>query len=334
MNRATGQTLPLRDAALQGWMSDTLFALNQYATGYVTSIFMEPFKGYWVYVQAPQGVILSIDNTPTRQVTISGQPSRSKLALVDGRLSVSGEGWLVPLKLSRNGQVLSTIQIGVSPKANDGLDALDLLSPPSLRQWIPEWVTFGSIVRVGRSESLLYADIRTPSAKPQVWDLLIEAPATGDLTVSWDNLNERVPSDTRLLLVDPDTGETRYMRTTSGYTFALQNGIKRLKVIAERRVGGGLKVVGLRPETTRGGQLIARFALTESAEVESRLLTLTGRLVAVIQPRKLMVAGEQRLVWDGRGVNGELPKGFYLLEVRAYGERGEQTRAVMPVRWK
>ncbi|MEZ8219962.1 component of the Tol biopolymer transport system, partial [Candidatus Fervidibacteria bacterium JGI MDM2 JNZ-1-D12] len=183
MNRATGQTLPLRDAALQGWMSDTLFALNQYATGYVTSIFMEPFKGYWVYVQAPQGVILSIDNTPTRQVTISGQPSRSKLALVDGRLSVSGEGWLVPLKLSRNGQVLSTIQIGVSPKANDGLDALDLLSPPSLRQWIPEWVTFGSIVRVGRSESLLYADMRTPSAKPRVWDLLIEAPATGDLTV-------------------------------------------------------------------------------------------------------------------------------------------------------
>ncbi len=334
MNRATGQTLPLRDAALQGWMSDTLFALNQYATGYVTSIFMEPFKGYWVYVQAPQGVILSIDNTPTRQVTISGHPSRSKLALVDGRLSVSGEGWLVPLKLTRNGQVLSTIQIGVSPKASDSLDALDLLSPPSLRQWIPEWVTFGSIVRVGRSESLLYADMRTPSAKPQVWDLLIEAPATGDLTVSWDNLNERVPSDTRLLLVDPDTGETRYMRTTSGYTFALQNGIKRLKVIAERRVGSSLKVVGLKPETTRGGQLIVRFALTESAEVESRLLTLTGRLVAVIQPRKLMVAGEQRLVWDGRGVNGELPKGLYLLEVRAYGERGEQTRAVMPVRWK
>ncbi len=333
-NRATGQTLSLRDASLQGWMSDTLFALNQYATGYVTSIFMEPFKGYWVYVQASQGVILSIDNTPTRQAVISGQPSRSKLALVDGRLSVGDDGWTVPIKLSRNGQVLSTIQIGVSSKANNGLDALDLLSPPSLRQWVPEWVTFGSVAAIGRSETLLYADMRSTSAQPKVWDLIVETPTAGDLTISWEGLNERVPSDMRLLLIDPDTGETRYMRTTSGYTFASQNGVKRLQVVAERRIGTGLRIVGLRPEITRGGQLIARFTLTEPAEVESKLLTLTGRSVAVVQPRRLMPAGEKYLIWDGRSVNGGLPKGIYLLEVRAYGERGEQTRAVMPVRWR
>jgi len=320
--------LPLRDAALRGWLSDTLFALNQFATGYVTSIFVEPFKGYWVYVQAPQGVELLIDNTPTRQMVLTGQTARSRQALIDGRLSITDDGWLLPLKLTRNGQELSTVQIGVSSKASDNIDPLDLLTPPPLRQLVPEWVTFASVARTGRSETLLYADVRSPSARPQVWDLVVDAPSIngGDLTVSWDNLNERVPSDLRLMLVDPDTGETRYMRTTSGYTFTLRDGVKRLRVVAERRLGGGLRIVGIKAEPTRGGQLIARFTLTESAEVEVKLLSLTGRVISVVQPRRLMPMGEHRIVWDGRSVNGGLPKGSYLLEIKAYGERGEQVR--------
>ncbi len=333
-NRATGQTLTLREASLQNWMSDTLFALNQFATGYLTSVFMEPFKGYWVYVQAPQGVILSIDNTPTKQATVSGQPSRSKLALADGRLSLGDDGWLVPIKLVRDGQVLSTIQIGVSPQANDSLDGLDLLSPPSLRHWIPDWVTFGSVVRIGRSETLLYADVRAPSAKPQIWDLAIETSSSNErLTISWDKINERAPSDVRLVLVDLDTGEARYMRTTNGYTFALKDGMKRLRLIAERRVGSGLRIVGMKPEVNRGGKLLVRFTLTETAEVECKLMTLTGRLISVVQPRRLMAAGEQRIFWDKRSANASLPKGLYLFEVQAYGERGEQVRAIMPLRW-
>jgi len=39
-----------------------------------------------------------------------------------------------------------------------------------------------------------------------------------------------------------------------------------------------------------------------------------------------MPMGEHRIVWDGRSVNGGLPKGSYLLEIKAYGERGEQVR--------
>ena len=328
VNRATNETLPLRDAALRGWLSDTLFALNQLATGYVTSIFVEPFKGYWVYVQAPQGVELLIDNTPTRQMVLTGQTARSRQALIEGRLSVADDGWLLPLKLTRNGQELSTVQIGVSSKASDNIDPLDLLMPPSLRQWVSEWVTFASVARTGRSETLLYADVRATSARPQVWDLVIDAPSSNgeNLTISWDSLNERVPSDVRLILIDPDSGETRYMRTTSGYTFALRDGLKRLRIVAERRLGAGLRIVGVKAEPTRGGQLIVRFTLTESAEVEAKLLTLTGRLISVVQPRRLMSMGEHRIVWDGRSVNGGLPKGSYLLEIKAYGERGEQVR--------
>jgi protocatechuate 3,4-dioxygenase beta subunit len=328
MNQATNETLPLRDAALRGWLSDTLFALNQLATGYVTSIFIEPFKGYWVYVQAPQGVVLLIDNTPTRQTVLTGQTSRSKQALIDGRLSIAEDGWLLPLKLTRNGQELSTVQIGISSKASDNIDPLDLLTPPSLRQWVPEWVTFASVARTGRSETLLYADVRAPSARPQVWDLVVDAQSSDgeNLTISWDSLNERVPSDVRLILINPDTGETRYMRTTSGYTFALRGGAKRLRIVAEPRLGAGLRIVGIKAEPTRGGQLIARFTLTESAEVEAKLLTLTGRLISVVQPRRLTPVGEHRIVWDGRSVNGGLPKGSYLLEIKAYGEQGEQVR--------
>mgnify|MGYP001770869544 CR=1 FL=1 len=333
-NRATNESLSLRDAVLRGWLRDTLFALNATATGYVTSLFMEPFKGYWVFVDAPQGVVLLIDNTPTRVEVTQSRSKTRLLPLADGRLTVGENGWVLPLRLVQNGEVVSTVQIGMSPNATNGVDALDLPMPPSLRQWVPDWVTFGSVLKSGRSEVVLYSDIRTPSARPQVWDLVVEVSQRDvPLSLSWDGLNERVPADVRLTLVDLDTGEARYMRTTTGFTFAPREGVKRLRIIAERRSGTGLRIVGLRAEPMRGGQLLARFTLTEPAQVEAHLRTLTGRLVATVLPRRFLSAGEQRIVWDGRSVSSGLPKGIYLLEVRAEGERGEQVRAVMSVRW-
>lgn len=334
-NLATGQVLPLRDAVLQGWLRDTLFALNQTATGYVTSLFLEPFKGYWVYVEAPRGVALLIDNIPTRQELVAAREERpSRWAKLDGRLSVGEGGWLLPLRLSQEGQEVSVVQIGVAPQATDSLDAADLPIPPSLRQWVPAWTTFGSVLQNGRGETLLYADVRAPSPRPKVWDLIVEAPQQGNLTLSWEGLNERVPADVRLTLVDLDTGETRYMRTTGGYTFLARDGVKRLRVIADPRTNGGLRIVGLKAEAVRGSGLTIRWTLTESAYVEVQLRSLTGRLVSIVQPRRLLTAGEQRLLWNGRGSGVNLPKGLYLLEVRAEGERGEQVKAVFPVRWQ
>lgn len=329
MDLATGQTMGLRDAVLQGLLRDALFALNATATGYFTSAVLDPFRGYWVRVEGARGVLLLIDNTPIRSVAPSRLSRLGRPALPDG------DGWLLPLRLEQNGETVGTVQVGMNSKASDGADVWDMPLPPSLRQWSPAWVTFGVVSGAGRGAELWLADMRSLSSRPQGWDLVVEGQQGGTMTLVWDSLNELVPSEYRLMLIDLDSGEQRYMRTSGNYTFELRDGLKRLRLIAERRSGAGLKIVGLRQQPSlRGGGVIVSFALTESAFVEARLRSLTGRMVQVIQPRRLLSSGEHRLVYDGRGVQGGLPKGLYLLEVYAQGEKGEQVRAVVPIRWR
>lgn len=327
---ATGQTLGFREATLQGWVRDSLFALNVAGTGYFLARALEPFRGYWVRVEASNGVALLIDNTPTRSVA----PSRATSAFPSlvPRLSPK-DGWLLSLRLKQNGEELAAVQFGMASNASDGLDNSDIPAPPPLREWSPNWVTFGFIAGANsRSPTLLLSDIRSLSAKPKVFDLLVEGRFDSSVTLVWDNLNEVVPPEYRLMLVDPETGEHRYMRTSSSWTFNVGDGAKRLQVVVERRLGSGLRIVGARQESGRGNIVMVRFVLTEPALVEGRLVSLTGRLIQIAQPRKMLPVGENRLTLDGRSAGTSLPKGLYLLELLAYGEKGEQVRTVVPVR--
>ncbi|GBC99456.1 Protein TolB [bacterium HR17] len=339
INRANGQNLSLRDAVLQGLLRDALFTLNASGTGYDLSATLDPFRGYWVRVEASQGVILQIDNAPVVNrmallVTNAGRPSRMAR---EGRLALSDkDGWLLPLTLRNADGVIATLQIGMNRAASDGPDALDVPLPPPLRQLVPAWTTFAIVSGTGRGEGLWASDIRSLSARPQAWDILVEGQSNAPLTLTWDNLNDLVPNDYRLTLVDLETGDARYMRTTTSYTVELRGGVRRLRVIAERRTGAaGLRIVGLRQQPSRGGALAVQFALTEPAFLEGRLLTLTGRVVQVVQPRRWFPSGDHRLRWDGRGrADNLLPQMPYLLELTAIGERGEQVRATLLVRWR
>lgn len=334
VNRANNQRLTLRDAVVQGLLRDSLFTLNLTGTGYQLSSTIDPFLGYWVRVEASQGVILLIDNRPINRMAELSPVSLNRQKTLSGRVAfLADQGWLVSLTLRSSDIEMGSVQIGMHQNASDGPDALDVPLPPSLRQFIPDWLTFAVVGTAGRSVGLWASDIRSLSPRPQAWDLIVEGTTGSLLTLTWDRLNEALPADYRLTLVDLDTGEARYMRTTSGYTFTLRDGVKRLRVIAERRTGIGLKVVGLRQLPTRGNALAVQFALTEPAVVEGRLLSLTGRLVDVVHPRRWLPSGEHRLMWDGRSrASGTLPAMPYLLELVATGERGEQVRATLLVR--
>lgn len=335
INRANNQRLTLREAILQGLLRDALFTQGFTGLGYQLSSTLDPFKGYWVKVEAPQGVILLIDHRPVNRLAAPSPMAKrpSRMAQL-GRFALSdGEGWVLPLVLKDETGQLGVVQIGMSQGASDGPDALDVPMPPSLRQFIPEWFTFAIVGMAGRSAGLWASDIRSLSSRPQSWEIVVEGMAGKSVTLTWDRLNEVVPTDYRLTLIDPDTGDARYLRTTVGYTLTLSNGVKRLQVIAERRSGAGLKVVGLRQLPTRGNILAVQFALTEPAFVEGRLLSLTGRVVDIVQPRRWFSAGEHRLMWvRGQGTGDKLPAMPYLLELVATGERGDQMKATLLVR--
>ena len=337
INRANNQRFTLREAVLQGLLRDALFTQGFTGVGYQLSSTLDPFKGYWVKVEASQGVILLIDHRPVNRLAAPSPMAKrpSKMAQL-GRFALSdGEGWVLPLVLKDETGQLGVVQIGMSQGASDGPDALDVPMPPSLRQFIPEWFTFAIVGMAGRSAGLWASDIRSLSSRPQSWEIVVEGMAGKSVTLTWDRLNEVVPADYRLTLIDLDTGDARYLRTTVSYTFTLSNGVKRLQVIAERRSGAGLKVVGLRQLPTRGNILAVQFALTEPAFVEGRLLSLTGRVVDIVQPRRWFSAGEHRLMWGrGQGAGDKLPAMPYLLELVATGERGEQMKATLLVRMR
>ncbi|MCS7223453.1 MAG: carboxypeptidase regulatory-like domain-containing protein [Armatimonadetes bacterium] len=326
-NLQTGQTLALREAVLQGWIRDALFALNPEGTGYVLASVLDRFRGYWVRVEATAGVALILDNTPTR----STKELMADAAAVKRSVSVSSGGWLLPLTVTRNGTELGSVTVGLAEIASTGNDSYDIPLPPPLRQFNEKWVTFAIVSRDGRGSGLMAQDVRPPSPKPQFFDLLIEGTFDGPVTLNWGNLNELVPKGYRLRVLDPETGVQRSLRTLSGYTFEAKNGSKRLTLIVERVSGVGLKILAARQERTRGAIPTIQFTLTDDAVVEGRLVSLTGRVIEIVQPPKMLPAGTHRLAVATRSPTGTLSRGLYLMELKAENDLGERTRAIVRV---
>jgi hypothetical protein len=74
------------------------------------------------------------------------------------------------------------------------------------------------------------------------------------------------------------------------------------------------------------------FTLSAPGAVRVEVVNLAGRVVAAPVDRAACGAGTQRVLWDGRGVQGTVvPAGQYLIRIRAQGERGGQVEAVRPL---
>ncbi|MGQ9463364.1 MAG: hypothetical protein ACUVRR_09985 [Candidatus Fervidibacter sp.] len=94
-----------------------------------------------------------------------------------------------------------------------------------------------------------------------------------------------------------------------------------------------MRIVGLKATPTRGQGVIIQFALTKPAQVQAKILTLTGRLVAVLGEQRSQGAGMQRLVWRGVANDGtKISGGIFIVRVMATDDEGRQVQAVTTIR--
>ena len=79
--------------------------------------------------------------------------------------------------------------------------------------------------------------------------------------------------------------------------------------------------------TRAGGQFT--FVLSQPGRVILTVRNPTGRAVAQVSAGRSATAGLNAVAWSGRDSRGaSLPRGRYLVELRAAGETGQVARAV------
>ena len=144
-----------------------------------------------------------------------------------------------------------------------------------------------------------------------------------------------LPHDLSVVLEDPASGQTVYLRTSGGYSFTprARETTRELRLTASRGGVTALQVQSLSGLASRSGGAQVAFTLSAAAACTVRVTNMAGREVRVVEEEKLRPAGNNIVLWDGRSHLGvKAPPGLYLLQVTAQTTSGQSVRAVSALR--
>ncbi|MFM7320978.1 MAG: FlgD immunoglobulin-like domain containing protein [Armatimonadota bacterium] len=297
------------------------FAWDPDGAAYVptTSLDGGAWKGYWLRVYAPAGVVLLLPgpDAPTRSVktTRSIAPRRTT------------PEWTVRVS-ARVGASTETVALGAAPGATDGVDARwDRELPPD-----PEPRMAFGFAAAGHGGGRAVGDFRSAAnARRATWKLRLSSPVAGEATLRWEGLST-LPRGARLRMTDDATGESFPLDRRSRWTAALAAGATRtFTITAESARTTPLAIAGLRTRSTRGESVRIEYALTGPADVEVTVSTLAGKVLRRLDAGRAEAGSTRSVLWDGRGEQGPLPAGSYLLTVTARGDDGSAARQMRPV---
>ncbi|MCS7208399.1 MAG: carboxypeptidase regulatory-like domain-containing protein [Fimbriimonadales bacterium] len=290
-------------------------ALWGYSFGsYLATTRLKVWEGYWVYAYRDTRLVIP----PSAQATSS--ESRS--------VSASPTGWRLTLEV-QSGELRDRAYVGVSRAATAGYDSEhDLLKPPPLGS---EYV-YISLPRLnwGEQSGLYGVDIQ-PATRSTSWEFAVETSQPNrEVTLRWPDM-QQLPRSANLVLVNLDTGERRYLRTTGAYTFRTgASGVSRfrLEMASSSRL---LRIQQVQISAGRGNQHTIAFQLTGDATVQVNILS-GGKVVRQLLHQATRSGGLQQAIWDGRDQNGiALPPGAYTVEIQAVSEDGQVARATAPL---
>jgi hypothetical protein len=312
-----GQTVSLNDASNlvepYAWRWDG----SQYQLVYDASILngvtnrVQAWEGVWMFAQQPVRLLIS---PPSTRAASSGRASRGEKS-----------GWSVTLFAQAQGKV-GQVLFG----AAEGTRGLSVTQPPS-----PPGGEAGLQIRLIRNGHPLLADVRTDTRSTRnTWEVEVQVPAGDDdrATLWWQNVH-RAPRGVNPVLVDLQTGERRFLRHTSSYTFAVsrQGGTYRFRIEMVPQ-GELLRITNVRVSGGRSqGAYTLSFDVNAGAQLEVNVLS-AGKVVRRLMNTIARSAGIQQVSWDGRDAQGiALPAGAYMLEVKATGTDGQVARVTVPV---
>lgn len=294
---------------------------GEYVALFGTDVQLKPWQGFWLFSEADSTITFGAPSFSgtwrTRQASLSVTATEPSVP----------NGWAVRwIARSAAGRDAAT-WIGVSPRAHDGYDALDVPKPPP----VPNGLQVRSVVAAGRSAIPLSVDVR-PTNSRVAWTLEVVNPAGGEVTLQVENLSS-VPRSVHLVLVDPETGQRWALRTTPVVQVLTDaRRPKRLQVLAVASNQVPLRVQGLRVVPLRGQGARIEFSVPQPCRVRVQVRSLTGRTIWEAYLNALP-GGRQSILWDGRGAHGQpLPLSAYMVVVQAVAEDGRSVQAQTLVR--
>lgn len=272
-----------------------------------------PWTGYWLH--ASEETELAI--LPFRELS-EGEPQQASPA------SSGTFVWSSILTVA-NGQGSNDVRIGVSPSADWGNNALDVLQPPS-RSGVSLSLTHGSNS---------YQQLALPEGAAEwLWPARAAAYARATIQIIGE-----LPSRYRLYMELPH--EALRVRLRPGVEVTLADGEYDLAfrltrdMLGRDLLGSAPRSTGLLPNYPNpfNPETWIPFALATSADVSLRVYATTGELVRVIELGRVESGRysdrSRAAYWDGKNDNGEaVASGTYAVEFRA-GDTRAMRRIVL-----
>ncbi|MCC6442924.1 MAG: hypothetical protein IT210_05630 [Armatimonadetes bacterium] len=254
----------------------------------------------------------------------------------DKKPPVSEKQWQAQLVATCGGIRDACNYFGVAAPDGRGKGQEVLIESPPL---LPPFVDI-SFIRPERESRSMGAsgfafDLRPSPAGKSIWNFEVQTDiANAEVTLAWPDFLASVPARYSFTLIDLDSGQRRFMRTTAAYTFRSgpQGGTRRLAIEVDPQAKSPLLIIGLASSPGRGGQSVLRYSLSREATSTARILSLTGKPVRLLEKNRARSAASQTLLWDLRdGAGRRVPSGSYLCQISAVADTGETTLAVTSI---
>lgn len=320
----------LDEAVSRNMLLPTTFAYDPAANQYTWQLtpsqsYLDPFRGYWILARQDLTLIFPPPSSYT--------PASAKLGVSNVKPTpVSLNNWKLDVQVSTPGLPATMQSAAVRPNATAGLDQYDVPQPPTgLKK---NSVYLQSAFYPGETPVGMpyFVDSRAATDGQAEWNLIVKTNATNaPVTVSWPSL-ESLPSSLIATLVDPVTGERRYMRTTNSYVFKAGTSAteRLLKIVVQPRPSVSLALTGVQSAQVGQGGTVLSYALSAEANVDIRIRNISGMVVNEISTGRLTPAGQNSTLWTGRNSRGNLvPNGHYLCEIVARSPITGQSMSVV-----
>jgi len=264
---------------------------------------LEAWKGYFIKAAAAGNVTIAAQTT-------SAQPAAA--------MDLGDKPVLVRL-VARAGDAADAANVcGV------GSSAVQISNPPLGLSPV-------DLYFVGKDSSAQAVDVRTGPVT-QKWEAVVTTSLPNTkVTVGAPDLSS-VPPDYSVVMTDKDTGKKIYLRTSTGYTFTSgpTGATRRLVIeIVPRSQVTLLRGVGV--QQAGPGNVVITFQLNGPASVSAEVRNIAGRVVRQLVSGRTETAGTHTLSWNLTNTAGSpVPRGTYLVVLKARTEDGQQTQAVRP----
>lgn len=321
----------LAEAVARNMLLPTVYSYNPETKQYeweltASDTYLDPYMGYWILARENCTLMFPPPNMYSPSEVASSTPATQ---------AADTSGWKFDVQVAASGLSTVTQSAAVRKRAVNGLDQFDVPQPPP---GVKQDVVYlqSAFYADARALGMPYLmDVRGAAEMRHEWDLVVKTNALNTaVTVTWPNLSS-LPSSHVATLIDDTTGERRFMRTTTSYTFRTeaQPTERALRIVVQPRGASALVVNSIvATQTAQGGAAIT-YSLSADAAVDIRIRNISGIVVGQVAANRAATAGQNSVLWSGRNGRGnKVPSGRYLCEIVARSpETGQAVTVVQPL---